>query len=321
MGNIKRLVEVECSSINTNGEWLFSKTLLKGRLNNFSYPCKDLIPVLIQECDNGYDLIWGYEILHPILNTPTQVKGLCIQANDLEKGLINLCLLPNIFQGKEKFIVCARYFQGILPKDRQRDFFYKVFREYLLNKEIALLLNWINLPQCFDPLALSGNISLDMTSYILRFNAMEQVLFVPFFNKVRWGKNKARIFLDLVFELSRGKGLSVKDILRPLTEILDKDLSPNDKIQSILEHLRDMRYPSIRRIRQEFDNRVSNIFTKHKGIKIIPSKGFETDELILQIRIDRSCSIKELAQILLDSSPGFEEFYSWYTSTLNAQDS
>jgi len=316
MSKILKLITIPCEQISCDGKWLFTKKLYAHLLKKIGHTSQ-LIPVLLQKTQKGYDLVWGYEILLSLSKIQREIVGICVEMDELEKGLINLSLLPPFFDGPEKFIICGRYFNQFVSKEKINDFFNKIFEIYLSKKEIEFLVKWMQINTTFDDILISGNITIEIAPYILKFSEEEQKNFIPFFKYIRWGKNKAKIFLDLIFQISRGKNLNIQDILEPISSILKKDLSPNDKIRFILSHLREMRYPNLKKIEQEFEKRSSNLLKNNKRLKIIPSNSFETDNITLEARLDHSYFLRDLLLDLSNKTEQWEEFYRWYTSILS----
>ncbi|GAB6161139.1 hypothetical protein JCM12298_02980 [Desulfothermus naphthae] len=309
------LESIPKAKINTSGDWLFGKIFLDRfdlKLRNKKY----LYPIIVEEKQNYFDLIWGYEILQEFKQD--KINVIVVKANDFFKGLINLEFLKYEFKNSGKIIVCARYFDKILEKKDKTVRFFDIFENILNKKEINLLLQWLKLPEIFDEILIKDNVSLDVIEVFKKFTQNEQRYLLPFFINIRWGKNKSKIFLELLYKLKKREKVDIEIILNPLFEILEKDLSPNDKIQKILNNLRDRCYPLKRTIEKEFLQWSSKIINK-KRIRIIPANEFEVDEIIMEIKLDGLYTLKNLVEDLKTKIDEWDRFYNWYKSRLNGE--
>ena len=99
---------------------------------------------------------------------------------------------------------------------------------------------------------------------------------------------------------------------------MEKDLSPNDKIQKILNNLRDRCYPLKRSVEKEFLQWSSKIINK-KRMKIIPANEFELNEIVMEVKLDGSYTLKDLIEDLKSKIDEWDKFYNWYKSRLNAE--
>lgn len=309
------LKSIPKAKINTNGEWLFAKILLERfdlKLSNKKY----LYPVIVEEKQNYFDLIWGYEILQECKQD--KIDATIVKASDFYKGLINLEFLKHEFKNSGKIIVCARYFNKIVEKKDKKECFFDIFENILNKKDINLLLQWLKLPEIFDEILIKDNVALDVIQVFKKFTQKEQKHLLPFFNNIRWGKNKSKIFLELLYKLKRREKVNIEIILNPLFEILQKDLSPNDKIQKILNNLRDICYPLKRTVEKEFLQWTSKIINK-KRMNIKPANEFELDEIVIEVKLDDSYTLKDLVEDLKPKIDEWDKFYNWYKSRLNAE--
>jgi len=307
------LESIPKAKVNTSGDWLFAK-IFSDRFNLKLRNKKYLYPIIVEEKQNYFDLIWGYEILQEYKQDKIDV--IVVKASDFYKGLINLEFLKYEFKNSGKIIVCARYFDKILEKKDKTVRFFDIFENILNKKEINLLLQWLKLPEIFDEILIKDNVSLDVIEVFKKFTQNEQRYLLPFFINIRWGKNKSKIFLELLYKLKKREKVDIEIILNPLFEILEKDLSPNDKIQKILNNLRDRCYPLKRTVEKEFLQWSSKIINK-KRIRIIPANEFEVDEIIMEIKFDGLYTLKNLIEDLKHKTDEWDKFYNWYKSRLN----
>ena len=100
--------------------------------------------------------------------------------------------------------------------------------------------------------------------------------------------------------------------------ILEKDLSPNDKIQKILNNLRDRCYPLKRSVEKEFIQWSSKIINK-KRMKIIAPNEFELNEIVMEVKFDDAYTLKNLVEDLKPKIDEWDKFYNWYKSRLNGE--
>ena len=309
------LKSIPNDKIHAKGNWLFVK-ILSDRFNFKPIKKKYLYPIIVEEKQNYFDLIWGYDILQDCIQDKIDV--IVVEASDFYKGLINLEFLIHEFKNSGKIIVCARYFDKLEEKKDKAGCFFDVFGDILNKKEISFLLQWLKLPEIFDEILIKDNVSLDVIEVFKKFSQKEQRYLLPFFINIRWGKNKSKIFLELLYKLKKREKVDIETILSPLLEILEKDLSPNDKIQKILNNLRDRCYPLKRTVEKEFIQWSSKIINK-KRMKIIPANEFELDEIVMEVKLDGSYALKDLVEDLKPKIDEWDKFYNWYKSRLNGE--
>ncbi len=315
MINFNKIISIPKSSIHANGPWLFSKRIIeitskKIHLNN------QVLPLFVEKKDGVYDLICGYEFF--IVSSLQEFKCLLVtNLDDYKKGLLNLFFFSSFFKDIYFYIIPMRYFHDIIGLKQEE--IYKIFEPYLEQKSIKLLLKWCKYPSYFDNILINGNVSLDICDNLEKFSEYERKLLVPFFENLRWGKNKAKIFLDGIYILKKRKKEDLDTLIDKFSQYLKKDLSPNDKIQIILEKIRDEVYPTYRYCEKEFFKRSTELTKGNKNIKIIPSKGFELDKIILEVTLDNKYSVKQLANDIIKNKDKWNDFLNWYLSLFNEQ--
>ncbi len=309
------LKSIPQDKIITSGDWLFAK-IFADRLNFKPIKKKCFYPIIVEKRQSYFDLIWGYEILQD--GKQDEIEAIVVEANDFYKGLINLEFLKHEFKNSGKIIVCARYFNKIIEKRDKTECFFDIFENILNKKEINLLLQWLKLPEIFDEILIKDNVSLDVIEVFKKFTQKEQRYLLPFFINIRWGKNKSKIFLELLYKLKKREKVDIEMLLNPLFEILEKDLSPNDKIQKILNNLRDRCYPLKRSVEKEFLQWSSKIIDE-KRMKIIAPNEFELDEIVMEVKFDDAYTLKNLVEDLKPKIDEWDKFFNWYKSRLNGE--
>ncbi len=307
-----KFISLRKKDISITGKWLFSKILTEKLNIHFSVP-RGLFPILVQHTGNSYELIWGYEQLKD-LSPESKVEAISVRASDLDKGLLNLYTMPGMFDTPEKYIICFRYFYEILPKDEFQRYIKSIFKEILDKKDINNLIKWLELDIAFDDILIYRNLSLDLVNYLLKFSHKDCNFILPFFKNIKWGKNKAKSFLNCLYILHKREKKEIKYILTPIYNILEKDLSPNDKIKNILDVLRDRTYPNIREIEREFYKKTSSLIKKN--IKIFPSTGFELDEISMEIRFKENYTPMDFFNDLKIDIDKLNEIFVWYITRL-----
>lgn len=119
-----------------------------------------MYPIIVEEKQDYFDLIFGYEVLQSI--SDPYVPVIIADMDDLYKGLINLEFIDSEFKNSGKIIVCARYFDKVLSKGNREKEFFGIFDTILNKKEISNLLEWVSLPEDFDDILINENVSIDV---------------------------------------------------------------------------------------------------------------------------------------------------------------
>lgn len=308
----KELTSVRSSEICATGDWLFTKKLLEISSKKVE-PDDQFFPLIIEKNKDKYNLVLGYEFY--VNNSFENVQCLIVDIDDYQKGILNLHFFASYFKDAHFFLVPIRYFYKKLGVEEK--LIYKVFNPFLEPREIRLLLKWCNFPSSYNNLVIKGHISVDVVDSLEKFSDNERELLLPFFENLIWGKNKSKLFLEGLNKLKKREKKDLSELIKVFLMYLKKDLSPNDKIQLILDKLRDELYPNYRKFEKEFLKRSMELIKDNKNIKIIPSKSFELDEIYLEYRLSNNYLFDNLIDDLLKNRDKWNNFLRWYLSNFS----
>ncbi len=302
--------------IDCSGPWLF----FKRRPTPFTYWSleRGVYPPIgvCREGDDTYSAIWGCEIVEACKNQGSVLYCWVMELSMVDRGILHL-EVEGPKEGRPcDFISCVRFFSKVLDGESDRGKgIYDILVPFLSRRDLVFLLKWTQLPSAWDTLLQSGHLSLECIDILDKFTPVQLEMIFPLFASLAWGRNKALELLETLLEISRRGDDSWERICDELQQICDLDLSPGDKIARILGHVRAIRNPLFSEFQRKVWNRLAGMrVNKHWRWKTSP--GFETDSLLLEVRLNEEYGLKDLREDLVNIGERWEKFYKWYCGFL-----
>ncbi len=320
---MEKLLFLDPEEIFCDGEWLFWKEEPSYKFVESIKKVGLIFPVIVSEDQNKYVLICGYKRVKACILLKQKVKALLISTQDpLTRGQIYF--YSNVFGtiSSAKLIRPLRFFKKYMNEEEFCDFLedLKAFWDprVIYNLDICT-----RLPTSWDELFEQNMISLELSELLVKFDLKELSLIRPLFNNLKWSFSNAKRFLKYILEIKRMTKNSLKEILdkSQILSLIEKDLSPKDKIDKILDSLRKMRFPTLSEVEKEFKE-LKRDLEKKTLWKINVDIGFESDKINLTTSIDSIDQLKE-ASVQLNSlieSSFFEKIKKWQNEKLNLKE-
>ncbi len=257
-------------------------------------------PVLVMSKPEKKVLVAGYKRTRSLMHLGRDIIALEIPpAEDYWKGIVYLLSNQNQILDPGKTILALRYFQsaGNLSQEVWTQLHIKPG-----SKIQTLWQNWLELPLVWDGLLAGGNISVECSRILKHAGPDDRQCLFPFFSRLSWSRNNSINLLSWLDETARKdhKGMcQLIDELK-LASILDKDLSPQDKIKSILKLAFQARYPLLSTMKNDLEHRLRST-AAGSGWRMEHRDEFESTEIHLFTRISSKHDLKkaldELEQI------------------------
>jgi len=260
-------------------------------------------PVLIrQTC--GYTIVSGYRRLAACRKLGWQE----IIARTLEPELshlacLGLAIAANAFERPLNLIETSRAFQKL-----------SVFSNS--HKELADLASSCGLPGnpsiigkiknlCLLPVPIQNSILNETISLTMANDLAEQapdtaVEFTRLFEQLKLGLNKQKEIFTLIGEIARREDTSIRRVLAcdALQRILaDEDLDRGQKGRKIRTFLRQLRFPHLVKVEQNYFAQVKKL-KLNPHIKLIPPKEFEGTTYTLNLNFSNIAHLKRLQSMV-----------------------
>ncbi len=241
-------------------------------------------PVLLMTDSGEKILVAGYKRVLALQALGREVLALEIPTADSHvKGLLYFFSNQGQALDQKKIILALRYFASI------NNISEEVWRQLGIKNGSRLQVlwqSWLTLPQPWDQLLAKGNICLECSEILEKLALKDQEALYPFFAELSWSKNNSLNLLTWLAEKARMEQAKLVGIIQDLKleKILRIDLSPNDKIKSILRVVYQARYPVLSRMKNSLNYRLRAI-SKGTGWRIEHKDEFESGEIIISTRI------------------------------------
>ncbi len=273
------------------GEKLFDSLRLWGQME----------PVLVEKKSNRFSLIAGYKRYLAARNlSRTLYAWQQDSPGAWEKGVFYI--LSNWGQQLTpgRIISALRYFQP-LTGDHEHIYSLLGISEPFGTKNMYTA--WLSLPQSLDPLLENNPHLLACARQLGTWSHQDLQALSPFLERLHWSRNKAVKFVDLLSRNAARNNATIQDIADQLglADILDKDLSPKDKMQNLLEVLYRSGYPEYFRLMDETQKRLKQ-WTKDTGWRCNHPNRFESPDLEFSIRVQNFEHLRHAAQQLQEIS-------------------
>lgn len=241
-------------------------------------------PVLLMADSGAKILVAGYKRVLALQTLGREVLALEIPTADSHiKGLLYFFSNQGQALDQRKINLALRYFASI------NNISEEVWRQLGIkngSRLQALWQSWLTLPLPWDRLLAKGNICLECAEILKKIALKDQEALYPFFAELGWSKNNSLNLLTWLAENARMEQTKLADVIQDLNleKILRTDLSPNDKIKSILRVVYQGRYPVLSRMKNRLNYRLRAISTG-TGWRIEHKDEFESREIIISTRI------------------------------------
>jgi len=293
------LHKLDPESIAATGGWLFWSDEPGDAFVQSIETMGQLEPILVdRETGGEWSLLDGYKRLQACLKLGRTVWARRLKADVETRGRI-------VFWGNRprqleapECLAPARYFQSVCQPERARQIIDQLLKEHLSRRSLQELFLWLELPEWVDAHVRAGRLPMDAGQTLSQLTAADLDVLEPLFVQLSWSKNKIKQLLGWLQETSRREGWTIADLIERagLQNLLQLDLSPKDRQQSILFRIKQLRYPFLSELEEEFRQLQTRV---HRSTvwRISDEGGFETDAVCLSTRM---ASLQELRRAIED---------------------
>ncbi len=315
---VNELILLDPENIICDGEWLFWKEEPSPWFIDSFKEIGQIFPVIVTKEKEGFILITGYKRVKTCKILNIKVEAKVITADIIKKGLIYLFsnLSRNI--SLPTLIIAFRFFKRHMTEDLKP--IIGRLENFFDSRKLYNLNLWLKLPEKWDFLLLEDKLDIDFADKLVRFPEEDLEYLFLIFSSIKWSYGNTKKLLKMIWDLKVIKKTEIINIFESieLTKTLNSNLSPKDKIETILKRLKEKRYPILSQLEEEFSV-LRKKFDKSTLLKIIPEKNFEGDKLYLNAEIqslDDLLKIKKELDNFIDSSL-WKEIKKWQKKRLD----
>lgn len=304
----QEIITASANSIRDNGPHLFWSGPSDHALTDSIREFGQTTPLLVQEAENGLELIAGHARLAVMrhLEQPTLVR-LVLDADAVDKGL--LYITDNILRPMDDAMRLAalRYFHPLMPVKRLQSDILPRLGVKPKSKDAALLITWLDLPGNWQAHLAAGNIPLAAGTILTRMDDTDRLAVEPLFAGFSWSRSNAVNMLTWLFETAKMTSAPIVDVMNQagLDAIMGQGLSPKDTIARLTSAARIARYPELSSLQKRFSTAAQELTTGTRW-RINQPDNFETGgaELTIQIKdaTQLARAVKEL-ETMAERSP------------------
>lgn len=250
-------------------------------------------PALIMNKSGQKILVAGYKRTRSLMQLGRDIIALEIPpAGDYLKGLFYLLSNQNQVLDPGKTVLALRYFQAA---DNISPEVWTHLRIKPGSKIQTLWENWLELPPAWDDLLAEGNISVECSRILKQTGPDELQCLFPFFSCLSWSRNNSINLLTWLYEKARKEHKDLCQVIDELklASMLDKALSPQDKIKSILKLSFQARYPVLSAMKNDLEHRLRSA-AAGSGWRMEHKDEFESREIHLFTRINSKHDLKKV---------------------------
>ncbi|MCF8109814.1 MAG: ParB N-terminal domain-containing protein [Desulfohalobiaceae bacterium] len=306
-------------SIDCSGAWLFWAEPPDAAFVGLIEKVGQLEPVLVAREQGCCRLVTGYKRVLACQKLQRPVRCRIMNADDRMKGRVYLHLNRQRRITGADLIRALRFFQTV-PGCKDRIGLESEFEGLVPGKMLGVLKHWLHLEPFWDAGLHAGRVPFEAGPILSGLEPLDRQACEPFFRELAWSWNKARQFLTQLLESAKRDGLQPEALLRRerLTEILGKELSPNDCLKELLQRSHSIRYPVLTRLEQGFQTVQADCIRKTRW-RILPEQHFEINGFLLQTRVsspqDLERSLDQLQR--LSEQDAFEPIWHWQQESLD----
>lgn len=268
-----------------------------------------LDPALITTQGSGKTLIAGYKRCMALKVLGRNILTLELDSTDsYTKGLIYLSSNYGRPLKPGMIIAALRYFSDLNNLD---NFIWKNLDITPGSKAQELWLSWIKLPQPWDEILAKANISLECAPILLKMSKNDLSFLYQFFSTLSWSRNHSINFITWLQEKSIIEQTEIFQlkIMPQLKALLDSELSPNDKIKSIMKKLYSIRYPLMFEMLERLDSRIKEAVAGTKW-RFEHKDNFESQDITITRQIKNQEDLQKAAE-QLEAIAGSNTLKNW----------
>ncbi len=275
-------------------------------------------PVLLKKRPNGYQIISGFRricIVKELGNSEIESRVFEEKETD-EFRLFSLSIHENLttrgFNTVEKAIALHKLIDRfqIDPREVIKDFLPSLG----LEPNEKILNTYLSLARMEDEIkqyVLREQVSRSNIRRLSGLTSDDRMAFLSFASYLKLGENRLREILTLLEEISRRNRCRTRDIVgRPEIQAVlsQEELTPPQKTDRVKKILRDLRYPKMHQLEEEFEKKRKDL-NLPSNISLRPQPFFEGKGLRVEFQFETMREFRAILDSLssLEDQKEFEE--------------
>ena len=294
------IITASPASIHDNGDHLFWSAKPANALTDSIREFGQTTPLLVQETDNGLELIAGHARLAVLreMGQPALVR-LVLDADATDKGL--LYFTDNSLRPMDDAMRLAalRYFRPLMDEKTLRSDIMQRLGIKPKSKDAKLFLIWLDMPKNWQDHLAAGHVPLAAGAVLARMDETDRAVVEPIFAGFSWSRSNAVNMLTWLFETAKMTDAPMIDVIESVgvKDIMSQGLSPKDTIARLTTAAKLTRYPEISRLQNTFTKAASEITAGTKW-RLNQPNNFETGGAELTIQVKDAALLSKAVQDL-----------------------
>ncbi|MBM9604237.1 ParB/RepB/Spo0J family partition protein [Desulfopila inferna] len=267
-------------------------------------------PVLLQQRQEAkFDVICGRQRLKCVVSELGASECCCriLPEQTSPEQILSIIIEDQYSRGSLSIIEQAHFIslcQRLLPARKQREKFISNLPHGRISKGTQFLLPLISFPEQIQKQSHYGVISDKIIRDLQLLIEHDQLQFLELVEKLQISGNNQKKVLHQLIDIVKKEDIALESLLnrKEIVELLDNtEISTQQKSSRFFEQISRMSLPLLSAAQENFAQEVKELKLP-ENCSIIPSRSFETDEVVLAIRYrnlqDAKESWKELRHCL-----------------------
>lgn len=284
----QEIITAPTDSIRDEGSHLFWSDRPHESLLNSIRELGQAMPVLVQQTDNGLELIAGHARLAALREAGLPVLVRIVEgASNVDKGMLYLADNAQRPLDDAMRFAAVRYFHTIMDEKSLRSDILPRLGVKPKSKDAKLFLAWLDMTENWQAHLTAGRVPLAAGTILARMTEEDRTSIEPLFTSFSWSRSNCVNLLTWLFEAGKMNGIPVSDVMSKakVDEILRQGLSPKDCIAKLTATVKNTRYPELSALQERFA-RAAREITAGSRWRLNQPNNFETGgaELTIQVK-------------------------------------
>lgn len=285
-----------------DGKWIFWPSEPDADFIESFRTLGQIVPALAVKEDGQIKIVAGYKRAVTANKLGISLKTIFIEADPVKRGIIYIQENSGRTIDDSMRLAAFRYFSSFMGTAQITEEIAPLLGVKPKSKDMKLWNAWLDLPEDFDDLLLSGSIPIAVASIINSFSTEERAAVRPFFESMNWSRSNAVNFLTWLYEASKYSDKNLVSIIEEeRMQPRSADENPKEAVTRLAAQARSLRYPHLSGLETEF-NDLSRGIVSNTGWKISSTGNFESGDCELSFRIRSRKDLERAVETLKDVS-------------------